>query len=150
MEKLPPELKQHICGLLDKKDLKSIRILSRTWAHIAAIHLFEEILITPLSLERLRLIAQHEIIATCVKCITFHADLLPSVLPEMWHERWVLRHSWWGVKEDDSFRFRQYVLAYREQQRLRENNHKLSREIRRLVDSNAQKTSMAKDGNWVN
>ena len=66
MEKLPVELKQHICDLLDNEDLRSMRVLNRTYAHVAALHLFGEIFITPLSLERLRLIAQHEFIATCV------------------------------------------------------------------------------------
>ena len=129
MEKLPVELKQHICGLLDDNNLKSVRILDKTWANIAALHLSEEILITPLSLERLRLIAQHEVITRCVKPITFYAELLPSILPEMWHEHRIQRDLRWGMKEDDSLRFRRYVLAHREQQRLRENNYNLTRMI---------------------
>lgn len=128
MEKLPPELKQHICGLLDRKGLRSVRLLSRTWAPNAALNLFENILITPLTMDRLRLIAQHEYIATCVRLLTFCTDLLPSILPEMWYEDSIWKCQWQS-KENDSLRFHEYVLAYREQQRLRENNHKLSRDI---------------------
>lgn len=91
-------------------------------------HIFEEIIITPLSLERIRLIAQHELIATCVKSVTFYADLLPSILPEMWHER-LISETQMRTMEEASFRYQRYVLAYCEQQRLCKNNHKLNREI---------------------
>ena len=129
MEKLPPELKQHICGFLDFDNQRSIRVLNRTWARVAAAPFFEKILITPLSLERLRLIAQHEYIATCVKCIIFYADLVPcSVLPENWLEGPVQRVQFWGTDED-FFRCQRFALACREQQHLRENNHKLNKEI---------------------
>ena len=125
MDTIPAELKHYLCSFLDYEDLSTIRLVNRTWAHVAALKLFERITITPLSLERLRLIAQNSIINTCVKRITFHADLLPSILPEMWHERSILNSR----TEERSLRFNRYVLAYREQQRLRENNHKLNREI---------------------
>lgn len=36
METLPVELKQRICGLLGHEDLKSIRVVNKTWAYVAA------------------------------------------------------------------------------------------------------------------
>lgn len=128
METLPVELKQRICGLLGHEDLKSIRVVNKTWAYVAASYLFEEIIITPLSLERIRLIAQHELIATCVKSVTFYADLLPSILPETWHEI-LISETQMRTMEEVSFRYQRYVLGYCEQQRLCKNNHKLNREI---------------------
>lgn len=128
MDTLPAELKQHICDVLDYEDLKAIRFVNKKWAHVAALYLFIKITITPLSLDRLRLIAQHEVIAACIKEVVFYADLLPSIPPEMWHEELIRRTRTWTM-EEESFRFQNYVVAYREQQRLRENNHKLSREI---------------------
>ena len=62
----------------------STRLVNKVWTQVAASHLFEEFLLTPLSLERLRIISQHEHIATCVKSINFYAHLLPFILPEMW------------------------------------------------------------------
>ncbi len=128
MNALPIELKQHICGFLHDEDLPSVRAVNSTWSHVAACRLFREITITPLSLERLRLIAQHELIATCVKCIILHVDLLPLVLPEMWHEG-LIRSQFTHTPEEEAFAFRRYVLAYRVQQCLRENDYKLNREI---------------------
>ncbi len=128
MNALPIELKQHICGFLHDEDLPSVRAVNSTWSHVAACRLFREITITPLSLERLRLIAQHELIATCVKRIILHVDLLPLVLPEMWHEG-LIRSQFTHTPKEEAFAFRRYVLAYRVQQRLRENDYKLNREI---------------------
>lgn len=93
MEKLPVELKQTVCGFLENKDLRIIRPLNRIWARIGALHLFKSILIMPLSLERFKLIAQHEYIATCVRALTFCTDLFPSILPEMWHEEIIRKHQ---------------------------------------------------------
>ena len=59
----------------------------------------------------------------------FYPDLLPSILPEMWHESLIQRDDWWELEVNNTFRFQRYVLAYREQQRLCENNHKLRKEI---------------------
>lgn len=128
METLPAELKQYLCDFLDCEDLSTVRVVNKTWAHVAALQLFEGITITPLSLERLRLIVQHEVIAKCVKRISFHTDLLPSILPEMWHEGLIRSSRTWTV-EGQALRYHRYVLACREQQRLGENNHKLNREI---------------------
>ena len=128
MKHLPVELKQHICSVLDYEDLKSIRLVNKECAHVAVLYLFRRISVTPICLERLRLIAQHKVFATCIKEVDFYADLLPSIPPEIWHERLVRGSRPWTT-EEESFRFQNYVLVYHEQQRLRENNHKLSREI---------------------
>ena len=128
MDTLPAELLHQICGLLDREDLNSIRVVTKTWAHFAALYLFQEITITPSSLERLRLIAQHQVIATCVRCIIFRADLIPSTLPEMWHHDSIRKCRTWIMGEEHLY-YQRYVRAYCEQQRLRENNYTLSREI---------------------
>lgn len=117
MDTLPAELKRKICSLLYREDLISIRVVNKSWAYLAALQLFQELTITPLSLERLRLIAQHEVIATCIKSIIFRADFLPPIRPEMW------------ILGEEHPLFQRYVRAYCKQERLRENNHKLSREI---------------------
>lgn len=128
MDTLPAELLRQICDLLDREDINSIRVVTKTWAHVAALYLFREITITPFSLERLRLIAQHDVIATCVRSIIFRADLIPSTLPEMWHEESIRRCRTWIMGEEYLY-YQRYVRAYCEQQRLRENNYTLSREI---------------------
>lgn len=46
----------------------------------------------------------------------------------MWHERLIQRCKR-VTEKGETFRFQRYVLAYREQQRLRENSYKLNREI---------------------
>lgn len=125
MDILLVELKQHVCRFLDDRDLVSIRFLNKSWASVAEISLFKAITITPLTLERLKLIAEHKSIAPCVKRIHFHVDILPSILPEMWHERSGSCHT----MEIEPLGFQVYLLAFHEQRRLHENDYKLSREI---------------------
>lgn len=128
METLPAELRLHICGLLDREDLSSVRLVNKTWSHLTAWRTFEQITITPLSLERLKPIAQHEVIAKCVKSITFHADFLSMTLLEVGRELLFRRSRTWTM-EETSFHFQTYVFVYQEQQCLRENHYKLYKEI---------------------
>lgn len=121
MESLSAELKLHVFGLLCYQDLKSISLVNQTCALLAALHVFGRVTLIPLSLERLGLVAQREFVATCVKFIYFHADLLPLMLPELWHEEFAQR-CLMETLEEESFQYHRYVLTYKEQQPLRGNN----------------------------
>ena len=123
MENLPAELKEHICSFLHHRDLRSVRFVNKTWAHVAVLSFFEAITITLFSLERLRLIAQHELIATRIRRITFHVDLLRPITLQKWSAGLARKRSTMPLA------YQRYILAYGEQNRLQENDYKLSREI---------------------
>ena len=80
MEKRPVDLKSLICSSLNFADLKSLRQVSRSWTLAPAEVLFKELVITQATLQQL------EILSQWARIIVFRAYLLPSILPELWHE----------------------------------------------------------------
>ena len=87
MYTLPFELRLQICNYLDFTSLKSVRLTSRECDQAAVKVLFKELWVTYSSIGRLFDPSFHEILNLHVRSIVFFIDLLPSILPEIWHER---------------------------------------------------------------
>lgn len=70
---LPIELILEVCKCLAKRDLKTCRLLSKSWSHPASECLFRKIYISPRKedIEVFNLITQHTQLSHCVKCLEY-------------------------------------------------------------------------------
>ena len=96
---LPNEIILHILKLLQKPELKSARLVSKTWTACAAEPLFDQAYISvhPENLEVFRAITQHPLLSKCVKTLRYDA-----VNVEDCEEEQYFQHLWQQTREDHS------------------------------------------------
>lgn len=72
---LPNEIFLHILKSLEKCDLKSARLVSKTWTAFAAEFLFDQVYVSvhPENLEVFEAITQHALLSKCVKTLIYDA-----------------------------------------------------------------------------
>ncbi|KAL8704687.1 MAG: hypothetical protein Q9201_002149 [Fulgogasparrea decipioides] len=78
MDYLPSELGQAICGLLEKEDLQSLRLVAKYFNELSIPFLFDEVqlVLHPKSFDRLSAIARHPVISKCIKTLYYEPDML--------------------------------------------------------------------------
>lgn len=116
MDGLSTELKQEVCENLQATDLGSLRQVSKAWATIAAVFLFKELSVAPISLDNLVNVARHENLRRCVRTFNFYSYRLPFILPEIWHEARKDRYPNMTERERGA-EYEAYILFYRKQEK---------------------------------
>ena len=96
---LPNEIILHILKPLRKPELKSARLVSKTWAAFAAELLFDQAYISvhPENLEVFRAITQHPLLSKCVKTLRYDAVNVVNCEEEQYFE-----HLWQQTRYDHS------------------------------------------------
>lgn len=87
------EIILEILKLLQKCDLKSARLVSKTWTTFAAELLFDQVYVSvhPENLEVFSAIAQHPLLSQCIKTLRYDAVEFVST----WNKRQYFLHLWY-------------------------------------------------------
>lgn len=89
MEQLPLELGLSVCKLLEVRDIKQVRLVSKSTCEIATSFLVSEIrlLFLSQSFERLLAISKHPVIRKQIRSVYYEPDMLDAMGREKWEGR---------------------------------------------------------------
>ena len=105
MMHLPNEIILLILRSLEKHDLKSARLVSKTWTSLAAEFLFDQVYVSvhPENLEVFSAIARHPLLSQCIKTLRYDAvEFVEACTKEqyfwrLWYQ--MRRHFWYSYSD---------------------------------------------------